>query len=98
VDGLVGRRCAVGCLVEQDAEQGLRAAGVLDGLRGEEEALRGIFVEGAVERLVAGVVGCVGGELEEEDDAVDGVELRERVGVEREELLELYVFYANVVE
>ena len=70
----------------------------MDGLRGEEEALRGIFVEGAVERLVAGVVGGVGGELEEEDDAVDGVELREGVGVEREELLELYVFYAKVVE
>jgi hypothetical protein len=44
------------------------------------------------------MVGCVGRELEEEDDAVDGVELGERVGVEREELFELHVFYAEVVE
>jgi hypothetical protein len=70
----------------------------LDGLRGEEEAFRGILVKGPVEGLVAGVVGGVGGELEEEDDAVDGVQLGERVGVEREELLELDVFYAEVVE
>lgn len=56
------------------------------------------MVEGAVERLVAGVVGGVGREFEEEDDAVDGVELGEGVWVEREELLELYVFDAEVVE
>jgi hypothetical protein len=70
----------------------------LDGLRGEEEALRGVLVEGAVERLVAGLVGGVGRVLEEEDDAVDGVELGEGVRVEREELLKLDVFYAEVVE
>jgi len=99
VDGIVGRGgCGVGRLVEEHAEQGLGAAGILDGLRGEEEALRGVVVEGAVERLVAGAVGGVGGVLEEEDNAVDGVELGEGVRVEREELLELDVFYAEVIE
>lgn len=54
----------------------------MDGLGGEEEALGGIVVKGTVEGLVAGAVGGVGWELEEEDDAVDGVQLGEGVGVE----------------
>ena len=76
----------------------MRAARVLDGLGGEEEALRGILVEGAVEGLVARVVGGVGRELEEEDYAVDWVQLREGVRVEGEELFKLDIFYAEVIE
>lgn len=56
------------------------------------------MVKGPVEGLVAGVVGGVGGEFEEEDDAVDRVQLGEGVGVEGEKLLELDVLYAEVVE
>jgi hypothetical protein len=40
----------------------------------------------------------VGREAEEEDDAVDGVELGERVGVEAEEFLELDVLDAEGLE
>jgi hypothetical protein len=76
----------------------LRAAGVLDRLRGEEEVLARGSVKVAVERLVAGVVGRVGGEFEEEDYAVDGVQLGEGVGVEGEEFFKLDVFDAEVVE
>lgn len=61
-------------LVQQHAEQCLCPARVLDRLRGEEDVLARLVVECAVERLVARPVGRVRGELEEKDDAVDGVE------------------------
>ena len=57
------------------------------------------MVEGAVEGLVVVcAVGGVGGELEEEDYPVDGVQLGERIGIEREELFELHILDAEVVE
>jgi len=68
-------------LVEQHAQEGLGAAGVLYRLGGEEEPLAGVVVVLAVERLVGRPVRAVGRELEEEDDAVDGVQLGEGVGV-----------------
>jgi hypothetical protein len=67
-------------------------------LGGEEKALRSILVKGAVEGLVASVVGGVGRELEEEDYAVDWVQLRKGVRVEGEELFKLDIFYAEVIE
>jgi hypothetical protein len=70
----------------------------LDRLRGEEEVLACGSVEVAVERLVAGVVGRVGGEFEEEDYAVDGVQLGEGVGVEGEKFFELDILDAEVVK
>ena len=61
-------------MVQDDGEDGLGAAGVLDGLRGEEEvavvccgcvvcAVEGCFLAGA---------GCFAGPFEEKDYAVDG--------------------------
>lgn len=85
-------------LVHEHAEQGLRGTGVLDGLRGEEDALRGIVVEGAVERAIGRGVGSVGWELEEEDDAVEGLEGQQLRRVEGEELFELDVFDAEVFD
>jgi hypothetical protein len=55
--------------VEQQRQQRLRSARVLDGLLGEEDAVRGVVVEGAV-REAAVEVGA--GDFEEEDDAVYG--------------------------
>jgi hypothetical protein len=43
------------------------------------------------------MVGRVGREFEEEDDAVDGVQLGEGIGVKGEEFFELDVFDAEVV-
>jgi hypothetical protein len=60
----------------------LCAAGILDGLRGEEEILRGRVVVGAVFGSAVGVGGFTDGVFEEEDDAVDGGELAEVAGVE----------------
>ena len=91
----------VGRLVEEHAEEGLGAAGVLDRLRGEPEGggLRRGVVEGPVEGLVVVcAVGGVGREFEEEDYPVDGVQLGERIGIEGEELFELHIFDAEVVE
>lgn len=84
--------------VQDDAEEGLGAASVLDGLVGEEDAVGGGFVVGAIVGGGSAGVGAVGGELEEEDDAVYGVEGREVGRVEGEELFELDVFYAEVLE
>jgi hypothetical protein len=52
----------------------LGAAGVLDGLRGEEEVFWGCLVVGSVEGGggVGGTAGCFAGPFEEEDYAVDG--------------------------
>lgn len=47
---------------------------------------------------VGGDVGGVGGEFEEENDAVDGVELGEGLDVEREQLFKLDVLDAELVE
>lgn len=58
-------------LVQQDGEQGLGAASVLDRLRGEEEVLRGGVVEGAVSGLAVGALLVRARRvLEQEDDAV----------------------------
>ena len=67
-------------LVEEHAQERLCAARILDGLVGKEEALAGVVVEGAVEGLVGASVWLVRRVLEEEDDAVDGMKLRESVG------------------
>jgi hypothetical protein len=69
----------------------------LDGLGGEEQGVGRGVVKGAVERRGAGGVGRVGGVLEEEDDAVDGVQLGEGVGVEGEELFELDTLDAEII-
>jgi hypothetical protein len=55
--------------VEKQAQQGLRAARVLDRLLGEEDVVGGVVVKGPVGEL-AGVVRR-GRDFEEEDDAVD---------------------------
>lgn len=86
----------LGRLVHEHAEKGLRGAGVLYGLRREEDALRGIVVKGAVEGAVGRGVGPVGWELEEEDDAVEGLEGQQLGRVEREELFELDVFDSEI--
>lgn len=88
----------IGRLVEEHAEEGLGGAGVLDGLGGEEDVLRGGVVEGAVARAVGRCVGLVGRVLEEEDDAIDGLEGEELRGVEGQELFELDVFDAEVFD
>jgi hypothetical protein len=56
------------------------------------------LIKGAVEGFVAGVVRRISGELEEEDDAVDGVELGEGIRVQGKKLLELDIFNAEVVK
>lgn len=59
-------------MVEDDGENGLRAARVLDGLGSEEEA---VVSGGGVVGTVLGSVGSLGlaaDPFEEEDDAVDG--------------------------
>ncbi len=55
--------------VEQKAQQGLRAARVLDRLLGEEDVVGGVVVKAPVGEL-AGVVRR-GRDFEEEDDAID---------------------------
>lgn len=65
---------------------------------GEEDLFRGGIVVGPVVRGRGARVGLVGGEFEEKDDAVDGVEGGEVGGVEGEEFFELDVFYAEVFE
>ena len=60
----------IALLVEQDGEEGLCAAGILDGLASEEEILGAVVVESSVSRDVG--LGLAGGVFEEEDDAVDG--------------------------
>lgn len=85
-------------LVHEHAKQGLRGAGVLDGLRGEEDALRGIVVKGAVQRAISRGVGSVSWEFEEEDDAVEGLEGQQLGRVEGEELFELDGFDAEVFD
>lgn len=56
------------------------------------------MVEGAVERAIGRGVGSVGWELEEEDDAVEGLEGQQLRRVEGEELFELDVFDAEVFD
>lgn len=85
-------------LVHEDAEQGLRRAGILDRLGGEEDGLGGIVVEAAVEGPVRRGIGPVGRVFEEEDYAVEGLEGEELRGVEGEELFELDVFDAEVFD
>lgn len=85
-------------LVEEHAEEGLRRACVLDRLRGEEDALRGVVVKGPVLRALDAGVGLVGRVLEEEDYAVEGLEGEQLRGVEGEEFFELDVFDAEVFD
>lgn len=56
------------------------------------------MVEGPVERPVGAGVGSVGRVLEEEDDAVEGLEGCQLGGVEGQELLELDVLDAEVLD
>ncbi|KAF7554478.1 hypothetical protein G7046_g6804 [Stylonectria norvegica] len=88
----------VGRLVEQHAEEGLRGAGVLDRLRGEEDVLGGRLVEGAVEGAAGRGVRLVGWVFEEEDDAVEGLEGVELRGVEGQELFKLHILDAEVLD
>jgi len=85
-------------LVEQHGQQSLRAARILDRLCGEEEVLCRVVVECAVERLVCGGIGAVCRILEEEDDAVDWMELRESLGLKRQQLLELHILDTKAVK
>ena len=63
-------------LVQQHGQQGLRSAGVLYDLVGEEQILRGSVVITTIDRLLLGarllLLAVAGGPSEEEDDAVDG--------------------------
>jgi len=60
-------------LVEQDGEQGLRAAGVLDGLLREEDGLRRSRVWCAVGGELGLLLGFIAGQVfEEKDEAIDG--------------------------
>ena len=56
------------------------------------------MVELAVQRLVGRRVGPVGRVLEQEDDAVNRLQRRQRLGLHRQELLELDILDAEVVE
>lgn len=85
-------------LVHEDAEKGLRRAGVLDRLGGEEDALGGIVVEAAIEGPVGCGVRSVGRVFEEKDYAVEGLEGEELRGVEGEEFFELNIFDAEVFD
>lgn len=70
--GEVGADVEFVVFVEEDGEEGLGPAGVLDGLGGEEEGFGGRVVVGAVEGLVLGSGGVGGWVFEEKDYAVDG--------------------------
>ena len=76
------RRRVGGVVVENYGENGLGAAGVLDGLAGEEEA---VVVDGGrgIGAILWGIrVGrCRADVFEEEDDAIDGTANRRRNGV-----------------
>lgn len=69
-------------LVEQHTQQRLRGARILDRLGGEKDVLRGRVVKGAVAGALGCRIGLVGRVLEQEDDAVDGLEGEELGGVE----------------
>lgn len=69
-DGWLGGRRVV--VVEDYGEDGLRAAGVLDGLGCEEDVLRCGWVVDSVEGGFGAGAGCFAGPFEEEDYAVDG--------------------------
>lgn len=83
-------------LVEQHAEQRLRAARVLDRLRSEEDVIRGLVVEGPIlGRVRASLARRI---FEEEYDAVDLSQTLELVRIERDELLELHVLDAELLD
>lgn len=84
--------------VEQHAEEGLGGARVLDRLRGEEDGLGGVTVELAVEGPVGSGVGLVRRVLEEEDDAVNGLQREEVLRIERHELFELHALDPEVLD
>lgn len=65
--------------VEQQAQQGLRAARVLDRLLGEEDVVRRVVVEGPVGELAGAV--RRGRDFEEEYDAVDRASRLARAGL-----------------
>lgn len=83
-------------LVQQHRNQRLCAARVLDRLRREEEPVRRLVVEGAVFRDVGGLLARR--VLEEEDDAVDVAERPQLVFVEREQLRELDILNAELLD
>ena len=60
----------------------MRSACILDRLGGKEDVFRSAIVEGAVARTFGGRVRLVGRVLEEEDDAVEGLEGEELRGLE----------------
>jgi hypothetical protein len=84
-------------VIQQHAEQRLCAARILDRLRGEEVFIGRAVVKRAVLRPVLGPL-LARRVLEQEDDAVDGAQLAQAVGVEADELFELDVFGAEVLE
>ncbi len=68
-------------------------------LRGEEESIRCLSIVVPVKRLITfAAVWSVGRKLEEEDYAVYGMEVCELGWFERDELLELDIFDAKIVE
>lgn len=80
--------------VEEYGEEGLCAAGILDGLRGKEEVLGGGVVVFAVFGSAGGVGGLADGVFEEKDYAVEGREGLQGCGIEGDEFLKLDIFDA----
>lgn len=85
-------------LVHQDAEEGLRGARILDCLGGKEHLLRGAVVERPVERSVWRSIRPVGRVLEEENHPVQRLQSHQFGGVESEQLFELDIFDAEVLD
>lgn len=76
----------------------MRTAGILNSLGCEEQALGSIVVEVAVQRLLCCRVWSVGRVFEEENDTVDGVEGGKRIRLKGQELFELYILDAEIIE
>lgn len=85
-------------LVHEHTQQGLRRAGILYRLRREEDVLGGGVVEGPVERPVGRRIRAVGRVFEEEYDAVERLQGHQLGRVEREELFELDMLDAEVLD
>ena len=89
-------------MFQEDGEEGLCSAGILDGLGGEPDGVVLVLrfyrgeVEFAIERFVARCF-LARGVFEEEDDA-DGMQVLEGFGVERDQFFELDVFHTQAFD
>jgi len=75
----------------------LGTACILDGLCGEEEVFGSRIVVLSIFGSTVRIWFLTGGVFEEKDDAVDGGELMEEVGVKGDEFFELDIFDPEVV-